>query len=103
MSNSVKILVFDAVVALIALAAYLAHATVGASTAVKLLFYPVYGYTMLSFVPAAIGVVMGVLERQKGDERGRLGVWGNALYIVTVIAALVAIWVSSIPEHPAEG
>ena len=100
MSNSVKILLFDVVVALIALAAYLAHATIGASTAVKLLFYPIYGYTMLSFVPAAIGVVMGVLERQKGDERGRLGVWGNALYIVVVIATVSAIWIYSIPKHP---
>ena len=100
MSNSVKILVFDIVVALVALVAYLAHATVGAGTAVKLLFYPIYGYTMLSFVPAAIGIVMGVLERQRGDERGRIGVWGNAVYIVAVITAVVAIWIFSIPEHP---
>ena len=99
MSNSVKIFLFDVVVALIALAAYLAHATVGAGTAVKLLFYPIYGYTMLSFVPAAIGIVMGVLERQKGDERGRIGIWGNVLYIVVVITALASIWISSIPEH----
>ncbi|GEM_PF-2733486 len=91
-SVSVKLLIFNIAVALIGLVGYLFHVTVDAGMMVKLFFYPVYGYVMLSFVTSAIGIVWGVLERQKGIEAGRIGVIGHSVYIAVVLAALLAIW-----------
>ena len=91
-SVSVKLLIFNIVVALVGLVGYLFHITSDASFAVKLVFYPIYGYVMLSFVTSAIGIVWGVLERQKGIEVGRIGVIGHGVYIVTVLIALLLIW-----------
>ena len=91
-SVSVKLLVFNIVVALIGLVGYLFHITSDASFAVKLIFYPIYGYVMLSFVTSAVGIVWGVLERQKGIEAGRIGVIGHSVYIAVVLAALLVIW-----------
>ncbi|WP_456452261.1 hypothetical protein [Hydrogenimonas sp.] len=97
-SVSVKILVFNIVSALIALAGYLLHVTDSVHVIYKYLFYPLYGYVMLSFITAAIAVAWGVLERQKGLEAAKIGVWGNGLYIVALIVGLLTIWVSHHPQ-----
>ena len=93
-SLSGRVLAFNLFSALVALVGYGVHITDSVHVIFKYLFYPLYGYVMLSFIPAAIGIVWGVLERQRGDESAKFGVWGNALYIVALLIGLGAIWVS---------
>ena len=95
MTWSVKLLVFNIVVAIIAIVSYLFHVTTGASTTVKLIFYPFYGYTFISFIPAAIAAVLGALESQKGEPAGRIGLWGNALYAVLSLVGVLWFWIAT--------
>ncbi|WP_300368452.1 hypothetical protein [Hydrogenimonas sp.] len=55
----------------------------------RYLFYPLIAYTMLSFIAAAIGIVMGVngWERTKRAEE-KIGALANAIYLVAVLMAL---------------
>ncbi|WP_201353414.1 hypothetical protein [Hydrogenimonas urashimensis] len=97
-SNGAKILFFNVAAALVALAGYLLHATDNLHPVVRYFFYPLYGYVMLSFITAAIGIVMGMLEKERGMEPAKYGVWGNALYIVVLLAALAGIWMAHHPQ-----
>jgi hypothetical protein len=92
-SVSVKILIFNIVMASVALAGYFMHATVAAAGWVKFLFYPIYGYIMLSFISAAVAIALGALEWERGKSTGRAGIYGNAIYIVLVFVGLYFVWI----------
>ncbi|WP_353662809.1 hypothetical protein [Hydrogenimonas sp. SS33] len=98
---SIKLLIFNIVVAVIAVVSYLLHATTHASLTVKLIFYPFYGYTFISFIPASIAAVLGALEYQKGEPAGRIGLWGNALYAVVSLVGVFWFWVATMAPQSA--
>ena len=97
-STANKILFFNLFSGIVALIGYLMHVTDSVHVIFKYLFYPLYGYVMLSFISSAIGIVMAVLDKEKGRPHAAVGIWGNALYIVAVIAALAMIWIVHHPQ-----
>ena len=87
-----KLLLFNIVTALISLIGFFLHVTDNASTLTKLLLYPVYGYTLLSFVVSAIAIVYGALDVERGDREAKVGIYAHIGYIVILLAAIALVW-----------
>ncbi len=87
-----KLLLFNIVIALAALIGFFLHVTDNASMLTKLLFYPIYGYTMLSFVTAAIAIVYGALDLERGDKEAKVGIYAHIGYIVALLAGIAVVW-----------
>jgi hypothetical protein len=88
-----KLLLFNLVTAIVSLGGFFLHGTEHASATTKLLLYPVYGYTLLSFVVSAIAIVFGALEyERRGDRTAKLGIYAHILYIVALLAGIALVW-----------
>jgi hypothetical protein len=88
-----KLLLFNVVTAIVSLVGFFMHVTENASTLTKLLLYPVYGYTLLSFIVSAIAIVFGALEyERKGDEKAKVGIYAHIAYIAVLIVGILFVW-----------
>jgi len=88
-----KLLLFNIVTAVVSLVGFFLHVTDNASTLTKLLLYPVYGYTLLSFVVSAIAIVFGALEYEKKREKvAKMGIYAHIGYIVVLIFGILFVW-----------
>ena len=96
-SHGMKLLIGNVVIALIAAIGYALHVTDGTPVVMKYLFYPLYAYVLLSFIPTAIGSMWSVLEQQRGKAFARIAMWGHGVYLVSWLVAMAWIWLA---HHP---
>ncbi len=96
--TSLKLLIFNIVMALLAVIGYLMHVTESVDLTVKFIFYPIYAYFFLSFVTASIGIVMAMLAYERGVAQSKkLALW-HALYIVALLITIAVLWASHHPQ-----
>ncbi|NPA30274.1 MAG: hypothetical protein GXO33_08830 [Epsilonproteobacteria bacterium] len=87
-----KLLIFNVVTALITLTGLFLHITDNAATTTKLFFYPIYAYTLLSFITSAIAIVYGGLDLERGNREAKAGIWAHVGYIVALLIGVAAVW-----------
>ncbi|WP_457596600.1 hypothetical protein [Hydrogenimonas sp.] len=86
-----KLLLTNIVVALVSVVGFFLHVTDNASTLTKLLFYPLYAYTLISFLVSAIAIVYGALDYQKGDQAAKIGIYAHIGYIVALMIGIALV------------